>query len=151
MKQLTFLRLPRKMQLDGRSGQKAVLTGQQAENLIFEILKMRELDALRQVSVGTSIYGHPLVCDFLVQGLQDFPDGLIIESKWQGSSGSVDEKFPYLERNIVQRYPCPAIVVVCGGGAKPGAIKWLKAQVNGQKLVGVYTLEEFMVWAISNL
>ena len=151
MNQLSFLHLDRLMRMDGRSGQKAVMTGQEAEDTIFDMLRRRNLDVKRQAHIGESIYGHPMACDFLIKGLEEYPKGLIIESKWQASGGSVDEKFPYLVENIMKRFPCPAIIILAGGGAKAGAVKWLRAQVDGQKLVGVMTLEGFMTWAMNNL
>ncbi|MEO3707170.1 PD-(D/E)XK nuclease superfamily protein [Trichormus azollae] len=36
-----------------------------------------------------------------------YPSGLIVECKWQNSSGSVDEKLPYVNANIENFYPAP--------------------------------------------
>src|SRR5512145_144137 len=55
-----------------------------------------------QYPIGYSIYGLPLLTDFWVHGAPGYPDGLAIEVKWQQSTGSVDEKFPYLALNIQQ-------------------------------------------------
>ena len=74
----------------------------------------------------------------------------IIEVKFQKVAGSVDEKFPFMIENIQTRYPCPAMVVYGGGGAKPGAVKYLKSQVGGN-LVAVFSHEEFLAWVIRNL
>ncbi len=50
-----------------------------------------------------------------------------IECKWQQSSGSVDEKFPYLFLNCTEKMTEPHIIVLLdGGGAKQGAIDWFK-------------------------
>ena len=103
-----------------------------------------------QYPIGQSIYGLPLNADFWVHGAPHFPDGLAIEVKWQQSTGSVDEKFPYLVYNIKECYPCPALVIADGGGQRPGALHWLRDQVGGN-LVGVYSLAEFMAWANRNL
>ena len=64
-----------------------------------------------QYPIGSSIYGLPLNADFWVRGAPGFPAGLAIEVKWQQSTGSVDEKFPYLVYNIKECYPCPALVI----------------------------------------
>ncbi len=57
-----------------------------------------------------------------------------VECKWQQSSGSVDEKFPYTYLNCVEAMPERDIIIVYGGkGAKPGAIEWLKNAVNEKK------------------
>lgn len=75
--------------------------------------------------------------------MSGFSEGLSIECKWQDVGGSADEKYPYLVANIKKRFPCPAIIVVDGGGPKPGAIQWLKSQVDGVKLLHVFNLAEF--------
>jgi hypothetical protein len=103
-----------------------------------------------QYPIGPSIYGLPLNADFWVRGARNFPEGLAIEVKWQQSTGSVDEKFPYLVYNIKECYPCPALVIADGGGQRPGALQWLRAQVEGN-LLAVFSLAEFMAWANRNL
>jgi PD-(D/E)XK nuclease superfamily protein len=103
-----------------------------------------------QFPIGSSIYGLPLFADFWVRGAAHFPEGLAIEVKWQQSTGSVDEKFPYLALNIKECYPCPALVIADGGGQRPGALHWLRGQVDGN-LMAVFSLAEFMAWANRNL
>src|SRR5262245_33391956 len=49
----------------------------------------------KQVPCGRSIYDTPRKCDFLVLNKEKFPDGLIIECKWQQVARSVDEKYPF--------------------------------------------------------
>lgn len=72
-----------------------------------------------------------------------FPDGLIIECKWQQSAGSVDEKFPFLYLNIMKCRD-PTVVVIDGGGYKPSALPWLKSMANpASALMGVWSLQEF--------
>lgn len=105
---------------------------------------------VRQFPIGSSIYKSRLYGDFFLQGVPSFPQGIVIELKWQQSQGSVDEKFPYLVLNIQQRYFYPVVVIADGGGQRPGALQWLRNQV-GNNLVGVYTLAEFLDWANHNL
>ena len=72
-----------------------------------------------------------------------FPNDLIIECKWQQSSGSVDEKYPFLFFNIVHT-GVPTIVLMDGGGYKPAAMQWLKDQVSKTgALIAVWTMAEF--------
>ncbi|HEY9650405.1 MAG TPA: PD-(D/E)XK nuclease superfamily protein [Coleofasciculaceae cyanobacterium] len=106
----------------------------------------------RHVYIGSGIYGTDIYVDFLIIGSSSYPTGLIIECKWQQSSGSVDEKLPYLNLNIQDCYPAPAIVVIDGQGMKPGAINWLTRQVGlNPQLIAVYDLTHFMIWANKNL
>lgn len=101
-----------------------------------------------QYPIAKSVYGTNLYCDFILYHPQKYPNCLIIESKWQESAGSVDEKFPYLVLNIREKYPCATIVVLDGGGYKEGAKKWLREQVDS-KLVHVFNMMEFQKWSNS--
>jgi hypothetical protein len=72
-----------------------------------------------------------------------FPEGLIIECKWQQSAGSVDEKYPFTLFNII-KIGVPTIILLDGNGYKKTAMKWLKDQVSPQRaLIGVYNMAEF--------
>ncbi|MBU1628302.1 DNA adenine methylase, partial [bacterium] len=85
-------------------------------------------------------------CDFLLYHPELYRECLVIESKWQQTPGSVDEKFPYLSMNIKEKFPYKAIVVADGDGYKEGAIKWIRNQV-GDKLLGVFNMKEFQTWS----
>ena len=109
----------------------------------------------RQFALCRSVYGTVIKVDFFIENAVAFPQGLVIEMKWQESSGTADEKFPYLVLNIRECFPCPAIIVTGGGhtragsdhgsGARPGAYAWLRKQVGGN-LVAVFTVEQLMGW-----
>lgn len=99
----------------------------------------------KQLNICNSIYGNPIRCDFMLYNSEKIPLGLVIESKWQQSKGSVDEKFPYLERNIREQYPFDTIVVLDGGGYKPSANKWLRSMVGGN-FIGVFNMMEFRTY-----
>lgn len=106
----------------------------------------------RQVNIGPGIYGTDIEVDFYIIGSAAIPGGLIIECKWQQVGGSVDEKLPYVNLNIQNCYPAPAVVLIDGGGMKPGAIAWLTQQVgSNQNLLAVHTLSSFIIWANNNL
>lgn len=100
----------------------------------------------RHFHIGKSIYGNEQYCDFIVYHPERWPDNLVIESKWQQSSGSVDEKFPYLILNINMQYKCPTIVVLAGGGYKKGAERWLRSQSGNLNLKHVFNMTEFAAW-----
>jgi len=87
-----------------------------------------------------------MFCDFLLFHPTRHPDNLIIESKWQESKGSVDEKFPFLVANIRERYPHATIVVLDGGGYKKQANLWLRAQID-RRLLHVFNMQEFQRWS----
>lgn len=132
-------------------GAQANSTGKVAENMIDAMLRKLGYVPLRQHTIGIGVYGTPIQADFLIDRAPSFPEGLIIESKWQGVGGSVDEKYPYLVENIRHCFPCPVIILADGDGARPGAIQWLKNQVDGQKLFAVFSLKELVTWCNRNL
>jgi len=83
-----------------------------------------------------TIYGHRGNTEFLAQSKKHNVNARI-ECKWQQSTGSVDEKFPYLFLNCVNQMKEPLVILLCdGGGAKPGALHWLRHACNS------FTLEE---------
>lgn len=145
------------------AGQRANQSGNKLEALVstvlaqsgyIEVPRTAFLTALepkrfaRQWPIGPGIYGTPIKVDFAVIGIPTLPHGLIVEVKWQGVSGSVDEKLPYLALNIDQRFPFPTIVVIDGSGWKHGAVDWLRRQVPSvPKLQAVYSMAEFIAWS----
>ena len=126
-------------------------SGRVAESMIEAMLSGLGYFPVRQHKIGLGIYGTPIQADIWLNWARGFPNGLIIESKWQGSSGSVDEKYPYLVENIRRCYPCPVIILADGDGARPGAIQWLKQQIDGAHLFAVFTLKELVTWGNRNL
>ena len=104
----------------------------------------------------TTVYNHKGNTEFLLLS-KKYKLKIRIECKWQQVSGSVDEKLPYLYLNTIEAMPEQAIMILIdGGGWKPGAIKWLKDAVkdkkyttdkNNNKKILVYNLTEFFTWA----
>ena len=98
---------------------------------------------LKQLPIGPSIYDTVRKCDFLAINRALFPDDLIIECKWQQSSGSVDEKYPLLLFNILKT-GIPTVVLLDGSGYREAARKWLLEQAHPKSaLIGVFTMAEF--------
>lgn len=128
-----------------KQGTRANYTGREAVDIICGMLDRKGYRYKREQLIGKSIYGHPLKVDIFTRDMPGFPEGLIVESKWQASSGSVDEKFPYLVENIRHCYPCQTVIVLSGGGYRNGAARWLRAQTGGN-LRAVMDLEEFIKW-----
>jgi len=146
------------------SGQQANRTGGQLEHFIEDALIRRGYSEfwnhkaqafanraaiggkqyLKQVPVGPTIYQTARIADFLVFNKEKFPDGLIIECKWQQSAGSVDEKYPFLLFNVIKT-AVPTVILLDGGGYKPAAKQWLAEQVDkdmNRALWGVWDMAE---------
>ncbi len=109
---------------------------------------------LRNVPYET-IYGHRGNTEFLLLS-ERYNLAIRIECKWQQSAGSVDEKFPYLYLNCVERMPEQQIIIVVdGGGAKAGAVDWLRRACTNRlylaphdpKTITMMSLVEFLMWA----
>jgi hypothetical protein len=108
----------------------------------------------------TTIYGQRGYTEFLVKSAQ-YDLNVRIECKWQQSSGSVDEKLPYLYLNCVEAMPESDIIIIAGGGGmKPGAIPWLKFAIEHYKYLAldtpkkniqIFSLDEFLGWANKTL
>ena len=128
-------------------GKRANRHGQAAEDSIAAILQSFTVRFDRQVRLGRTIYNSDLHVDFVLRSLPDFPDGLALESKWQDGSGTIDEKFPYVVETLRFGCPIPAIVIVHGGGCKPGAFAWLRQQCGDQPIAAL-RLEEFVSWLL---
>ncbi|MGB3671916.1 MAG: PD-(D/E)XK nuclease superfamily protein [Phormidesmis sp.] len=104
----------------------------------------------------TTIYNQKGRTEFLAKS-ERFELNVRIECKWQQSSGSVDEKLPYLYLNCIESMPEMDIIIIAdGGGMKPGAIPWLKEAVSKKKYVSldmpqkniqVFSIREFITWA----
>src|SRR5580765_387000 len=122
-------------------------SGRTAEDVIAGLLSQKGCKFGRQVDVGISIYGSSIRADFLIHNLIEYPQGLVVESKWQDIAGTADEKFPFLVANIqASGYRYPVIVVASGGGCRDGARRWLQAQIDGRALVAVFSFEELLSW-----
>lgn len=144
-------------------GTRANYTGTQLEAVIqntlerkgYKFVEKRSFDAARyldqpvfskQYPIARSVYDTGINCDFIIFHPSKHPNCLVIESKWQESGGSVDEKFPFLVLNIREQYPCATVIVLDGGGYKKGAEKWLRKQVDA-KLTHVFNMMEFQKWS----
>lgn len=146
-----------------QGGTHANFTGNQLENFIefilvkkgYKFIHKKKFDVAcyigqpiysKQFFIGKSIYETNSYCDFILYHPKKHTKKLIIESKWQQSAGSVDEKYPYLILNIQMKYPCKSILLLDGGGYKKGAEDWIRSQI-GNNLVNVFNMSEFQKWS----
>lgn len=154
-------------------GKKSNITGNQLESAVktvlsqkgFNIVKFREWiksptkfgDEVLLTNVPfTTIYKHRGNTEFLLIS-KKYNCTIRIECKWQQTSGSVDEKLPYLYLNIIEAMPEEKILILIDGkGWKQGAIEWLKDSVKNKKYMAenapkkeilIFNLTEFFTWA----
>jgi hypothetical protein len=97
----------------------------------------------------TSIYGCSARSEFLI--VSDVMMRRVrIECRMQASSGSVDEKMPYLLLNAKEAMPENEVMLLLGGdGARAKAVDWLRRQARAvaNKQIHVLTINEFPNWA----
>ena len=95
----------------------------------------------RQYQTGADIYGKRRRVDFALFHPLKWPECLVLQCKWQASSGSVEEKYPFEVLSIGESQ-YPTIIVLDGGGYSLGAENWLKEQAGDSNLVSVMNLGE---------
>lgn len=153
-------------------GKQGNITGNQLESAVkavftgkgFQIVKYRDWikstskfseEVLLTNVPYTTIYKHRGSTEFLLIS-KKYNLKMRIECKWQQTSGSVDEKLPYLYLNAIESMPEDKIMILIDGrGWKEGAIEWLKDSVKNKKYVQgfshkeilVFSLTEFFTWA----
>ena len=114
--------------------------------LIFAMRDMQQPIYAQQVEIGRDIYGKNRRVDILLFNPHKHPNGLVIQCKWQASSGSVEEKYPYEVLSIAQG-EFDTIIVLDGGGYTAGAEQWLRSQAGQNRLRHVFNQGEFQRFA----
>jgi hypothetical protein len=124
---------------------------EKAERVIADTLKIDNYRFEKEYNTGVdnALY-EPLYVDFFVRDIAGFPEGLSIDiAVWElPLNYSNDSTMNLIIANIKERYPFPAILIVPDSGylLKPRHIDFLKKNIDGRKLLGVYTLDEFVLW-----
>lgn len=135
---------------DEMAGRKANLTGKDFENTVE--LRIQQKGYVlwnkkgekppkwyaKQYNAGKNLLGTTLRVDFMING------NLIVECKWQGSAGSVDEKYPWTMMNLVNT-GLPSILVLEGGGCRPAMINFLRKFAKDSEKVTMCNLSEFFI------
>ncbi|MBE6423073.1 PD-(D/E)XK nuclease superfamily protein [Succinivibrio dextrinosolvens] len=102
----------------------------------------------------TTIYNAPGRTEFVIVDTTQNRT-IRIESKYQATAGSVDEKYPYMFLNAVEQYPEKEIIlIVDGDGYKAGAREWLERKINENwldfkgkgKTIKLMKIIEFINW-----
>jgi len=149
-----------------KQGAKAVLTGKLLENAVENYLKSLTIPSISYkhwindsicvpTSVSglllknvpyTSVYGGRSRGEFVLS-MDGKPD-VRIECRFQKSSGSVDEKLPFLFETAVAFEENIVILLVEGDGYRKGAKPWLKNKCNSvlHKKILMLNLDEFKLW-----
>jgi hypothetical protein len=78
---------------------------------------------VRQYRRYENAYSVKWALDFFITPSERFHKGLAIETKWQSSVGSADEKLMFAVASLLA-LPCPGVLILGGDGARAGAIRW---------------------------
>ena len=89
-----------------------------------------------QCVIGKNVYGGPRKADVILYHPEKWADCLVIESKWQASSGSADQKYPF-EVQTINLNPYPTIIVLDGDGYNVLAGQWLKSHAGKGNILHV--------------
>jgi len=111
--------------------------------LIFAMNYIQQPIYARQVEVGRDLYNKTRRVDFLLFHPALYTDGLVIQCKWQSSSGSVEEKYPFEVLNV-QKGEYDTIIILDGGGYSEGSKDWLYGQAGHNHLLHVFDQGGFL-------
>ena len=89
-----------------------------------------------QCVIGKNVYGGLRKADVILYHPKKWVDCLVIESKWQSSTGSVDSKYPF-EVQTINMNAYPTIIVLDGQGYNNLAGQWLQSQSGKCKILHV--------------
>lgn len=137
------------------SGTRANKRGKTLESAIkdllsdeYELVSRDKFFALRsleqpifatQCIIGNDLYGKNRRVDFILYHPQKWPKCLVIQCKWQSSTGSIEEKYPF-EVLSIKMNEFDTIIVLDGGGYTEKAAMWLRSQAGKDKLIHVHSL-----------
>lgn len=107
----------------------------------FALRELRQPIFAEQCYTGRDIYGKNRRVDFILYHPQRWPECLVIQCKWQASTGSIEEKYPF-EVLSIQMNEFATIIVLDGNGYSKGSEAWLKGQAGKNKLLYVLSLGE---------
>ena len=96
----------------------------------------------RQCEIGKDIYGKKRRVDAILYHPHLYPECLVIQCKWQASSGSVEEKYPFEVLSISQNQ-FDTIIILDGDGYSAGAKQWLTNHAGKNRLLHVFMQGEF--------
>lgn len=117
----------------------AVTTGQGLVNQVIQVAEKLDLEYQEQVKVGRRLWGAVRNIDVVLT----HPDSKIrlgVECKFQGTTGTAEEKIPAI-LNDIDAWPIRGIVVISGKGFSPNMRYYL---ISSGKAVDVEDLEDWL-------
>lgn len=112
----------------------------------FALTYMEQPIYAKQCLVGKDLYDRDRRVDFIVFHPSKWPNNLVIQCKWQASSGTVEQKYPF-EVQSIEKNNYPTVIILDGGGYTDGAKNWLYNQAGKGNLKEVMDQGEFQRYA----
>lgn len=103
---------------------------------------------ITQAPVCNNIFGLPLRADVFAYHPDIFPNGLLVECKYQHTAGSVDEKVPFVVLTLNAIKASKAALVFGGGGCRDAIIRW--ANENAESHVDVFSNDSDFIYFLRN-
>lgn len=138
-----------------QQGQQAVFNGRAFEQDVTDRLIRRSYENLKVLpdqptkqffiqqwrSPYRSAYGNPMTIDFYIWHPFKYPEGLLLECKYQDKPGSADHKLYYTVDNL--KNTClPSMLALMGSGASQGARAWCEKQAD-EKLIVITSFDDW--------
>ena len=98
----------------------------------------------RQFRLYPSIFGQPMIHDVYYCG-GNFPQGLVLEVKWQSSPGSVYEKLPFTLLSLASM-PGTKVLIIGGLYYPNWVVEWCRNYAKAYQNLFVMNFDEFTVW-----
>lgn len=117
----------------------AVTTGQGLVSQVIRVAEKLELEYQEQVKVGRRLWGAVRNIDVVLTH-PDSKQRLGVECKFQGTTGTAEEKIPAI-LNDIDAWPIRGIVVISGKGFSPNMRFYL---ISSGKAVEVEDLEDWL-------
>ncbi len=125
------------------------LTHDEKEQLKRGELKMKGSFYTTQVLLDKNLYGGKFYSDLFIRDNKNYPNGCHIECKWQGSAGSIDEKYVFTVQSL-KKTGRPSILILAGNGAKKIAVDWIRRQ-ESSNFKFFRSTDEFLMFANTEL
>jgi len=99
----------------------------------------------KRVLIGKNAMDGDYRCTFIIYHPVKYPECLIIEPRWQQSSGSTEKKLYHLRDTLKMNSDYKAIIMLAGEGQSETAINFLRNSI-GDNLSVLFSLDEFQIW-----
>ncbi len=99
----------------------------------------------KRVLIGKEAMGGDFRCTFILYHPIKYPECLIIEPRWQQSSGSTEKKLYHLRDTLKINSKYSAIIMLAGDGQSDTAKDFLKNSI-GDNLDVLFNLDGLQIW-----